>query len=97
MWSEVQIFKKTIARLRIDMNTLNDCQYRHNKKTVNKCSFCYNDSVEDVEHFLIDCCKFNNLRQYFFIRLSDFIPMFNNFSFWTCAYQLCLFNQPTYY
>ena len=43
------------------MNTLNDCQYRQNKNTVNKCSFCNNDSVEDVEHFLLDCCKFNNL------------------------------------
>ena len=72
--------RKTITRLRIDMNTLNDCQYRQNKNTVNKCRFCNNDSVEDVEHFLIDCCKFNNLRQSFFIKLSDFIPMFNSFS-----------------
>ena len=72
--------RKTITRLRIDMNTLNDCQYRQNKNTVNKCRFCNNDSVEDVEHFVIDCCKFNNLRQSFFIKLSDFIPMFNNFS-----------------
>ena len=72
--------RKTITRLRIDMNTLNDCQYRQNKNTVNKCRFCNNDSVEDVEHFLIDCCKFTNLRQSFFIKLSDFIPMFNSFS-----------------
>ena len=72
--------RKTITRLRIDMNTLNDCQYRQNKNTVNKCRFCNNDSVEDVEHFLIDCYKFNNLRQSFFIKLSDFIPMFNSFS-----------------
>ena len=33
------------------MNTLNDCQYRQNKYTVNKCSFCNNASVNHVEHF----------------------------------------------
>ena len=42
------------------------------------CEHC--NVSEDVEHFLLTCDKFTNIRQSFYDKLSNYINHFNNLS-----------------
>ena len=70
--------RKTFTRLRNDLNILNACQFRKRKVTSPKCTSCQG-ADDDVTHLLLNCTRFNDIRNVFTQKVceeySNFIHM----------------------
>ena len=67
------------TRLRIDINILNSCKFRFRKVMSPDCPNC-TQQVETVEHLLLHCEAFDNLRGIFFRRMNVKYPRFDQMS-----------------
>ena len=63
------------TRLRIDMNNLNSCRFRFRKVMSPDCPNC-SQQVETVEHLLLQCKTFDNLRDTFTRKMAFKYPRF---------------------
>ena len=63
------------TRLRIDMNNLNSCRFRFRKVMSPDCPNC-SQQVETVEHLLLQCKTFDNLRDTFIRKMVVKYPRF---------------------
>ena len=70
--------RKIFTRLRNDLNILNACQFRKRKVTSPKCTSCQG-ADDDVTHLLLNCTRFNDIRNVFTQKVceeySNFIHM----------------------
>ena len=51
-----------LTQLRLGLNPLNSCKFRHNFRDTLDSMCISNDGVEDVEHFLLSCHEFTHIR-----------------------------------
>ena len=70
--------RKKITKLRTGCSKLNGHKYL-NKNSDDKCPFCPNE-VENLEHFLIKCQKYESTRNSFFQKLQAIDEHFMKFN-----------------
>ena len=78
--------RNTITRLRLDMNMLNECMGRQQRSPTRLCPHCPT-KTESVEHFLLNCSKYDLERTYF---VRELAKVHRYFSSWSPSRQLHL-------
>ena len=76
--------RNNLSRLRIDMNTLNECLGRQKRSTTRCCPHC-KPTIESVQHFILECPVYENERLQLFNSLE---PHLGNLGYISTEFKL---------
>jgi len=75
--ADIEVRKK-ITKLRLGCSNLNSHRF-YSVNNSNKCIYC-EDSIENVEHFLLDCKEYAPIRNEFMLNINKDFVLFKDFS-----------------
>ena len=74
--------RRVFTQLRTGSHGLNECTGRYQKidRESRRCLLCNSSEIEDVQHFILHCSHFADIRKQLYIKLKTLSPAFEKMS-----------------